>query len=275
VPKPSGLLTSREKEICGRVRELRNRAALSQQEFSNLLGLSRAQVAALEMPWSTLRYAVADRLCQKFNICQRWLATGADPLKGYVEIAAEIAVEIGPRELFSIAYDQRIQRTIDAKIKDDEILSRALAVSPSIAEKIREDRLYNLAQVWFSRIPPHLYQDYFGTLMAASSDFYHAHKKDIPLELQSPEIHKIPLIEPSLKHRTDAAMKDVPTLKGLLVELKRFAKIRGNKAKIARKFGVSEASVSEWLRGKKEPSGEITLRLLRWVNEGTKLKGEL
>jgi transcriptional regulator with XRE-family HTH domain len=42
---------------------------------------------------------------------------------------------------------------------------------------------------------------------------------------------------------------------------------RNQKAALAKWLGVSMSSVSNWLAGRKEPSGETTLRLLHWVEQ--------
>ena len=41
----------------------------------------------------------------------------------------------------------------------------------------------------------------------------------------------------------------------------------GAKSALAREFGVTPASVSEWLSGKSAPTAEATLHLLKWVEK--------
>lgn len=265
MPKPSGLINELEREICGRVREIRKRASLSQKEFANVLGLTRAQVAALDMTWYPLRYGAADRLCQRFNICQRWLATGLDPARGYVEIRPEIAIGIGARELFSAAYERNIAHSVKLAVRANEELERALASDPQAADKIRENQLYNLALMWFSRIPPHLYQAYFGALMAASSEFYQKHKREIPLQSQ------VRIVENNDKKdltQSASVVKYAPvkaTFPSFLARLNRATEETGKKSQLAEYLGAPAASVSRWLSGQREPGGEITLKMLRWV----------
>lgn len=54
-------------------------------------------------------------------------------------------------------------------------------------------------------------------------------------------------------------------LKDLLRRLALATVERGKKATLARFLDVAPARISEWIHGAKEPSGEVTLRLLEWV----------
>lgn len=53
----------------------------------------------------------------------------------------------------------------------------------------------------------------------------------------------------------------------LMERVKRKSSMPGAKADLARKLGVAPARISEWLSGAKEPGGDYTLRLLRWVSQ--------
>lgn len=51
----------------------------------------------------------------------------------------------------------------------------------------------------------------------------------------------------------------------LLEQVRSLTKPKGMKAKLARDLGVPKPRVSEWLAGKYQPSGEIALRIQKWV----------
>jgi len=53
----------------------------------------------------------------------------------------------------------------------------------------------------------------------------------------------------------------------LIEQVKRAASKPGAKVALARALDVAPARISEWLSGEKEPGGEYTLRLLRWVEQ--------
>lgn len=56
-----------------------------------------------------------------------------------------------------------------------------------------------------------------------------------------------------------------PLLPRLLKRLNQATAERGKKSLLAKQFGLPLASISQWLSGDREPSGETTLRLLEWV----------
>lgn len=53
----------------------------------------------------------------------------------------------------------------------------------------------------------------------------------------------------------------------LKARLNKATKGRGEKAELARFMKLPLANISQWLSGKREPGGENTLRLLRWVEQ--------
>lgn len=57
----------------------------------------------------------------------------------------------------------------------------------------------------------------------------------------------------------------VRDLQELRLRLKAATRGHGHKAALAKHLGVSPAQLSPWLSGKREPGGEMTLRLLAWV----------
>jgi transcriptional regulator with XRE-family HTH domain len=56
-------------------------------------------------------------------------------------------------------------------------------------------------------------------------------------------------------------------LKGLLKRLREATAERGMKVKLAGWMKVHPQSITDWITGRKEPSGETTLRLLQWVEQ--------
>jgi len=65
------------------------------------------------------------------------------------------------------------------------------------------------------------------------------------------------------ENRNTPAVKS--EMEKLLSDVRGMTTAKGRKAKLARDLGVSLSRISEWLSGKYEPGGEVTLRLLQWV----------
>jgi transcriptional regulator with XRE-family HTH domain len=58
----------------------------------------------------------------------------------------------------------------------------------------------------------------------------------------------------------------------LLARVRGLVSAKGMKAKLAATLGVPQSRLSEWLGGTCEPSGETTLRLLKWVEQQERQK---
>jgi transcriptional regulator with XRE-family HTH domain len=65
-----------------------------------------------------------------------------------------------------------------------------------------------------------------------------------------------------------ANLPDVKSpLAQLLERLNQATAVKGRKAELAKHLNAPRPCVSDWLSGKREPSGETTLRLLQWVEQ--------
>ncbi|HEX3719946.1 MAG TPA: helix-turn-helix transcriptional regulator [Verrucomicrobiae bacterium] len=69
---------------------------------------------------------------------------------------------------------------------------------------------------------------------------------------------------PNLTAKSNVSSMDSP-LVDLLARLERLTRRHGKKANVARYVGVAGPRISEWLNGTHEPGGDVTLRLLVWV----------
>ena len=59
-----------------RIKELRNAAGLTQQEFADRIGVKRNTVATYEMGRSTPSDSAITLICREFNVNETWLRTG-------------------------------------------------------------------------------------------------------------------------------------------------------------------------------------------------------
>jgi len=76
MPKESGLVSPREREIGRRVQRARERINWPQPAFAAELDISRDRLASVEYGRTPLRYADGYRLCAIFDISPEWLANG-------------------------------------------------------------------------------------------------------------------------------------------------------------------------------------------------------
>jgi hypothetical protein len=61
-------------------------------------------------------------------------------------------------------------------------------------------------------------------------------------------------------------VKTIPTMNALREALRKLLKQPGNRADLMKHLpGVPRESISRWLSGEREPGGDTTLQLLKWV----------
>lgn len=77
------------------------------------------------------------------------------------------------------------------------------------------------------------------------------------------------LTETETHGKVEGVKSQLPTL---LERLKKASEPAGQKTALAKFLGVPLASVSRWLSGEREPGGEITLQLLKWVEQQERQK---
>jgi transcriptional regulator with XRE-family HTH domain len=59
--------------------------------------------------------------------------------------------------------------------------------------------------------------------------------------------------------------RPTPELDRLFRRVRKASKARGARARLAIYIGVSPTTLSDWLSGRFEPGGEVTLSMLKWV----------
>lgn len=265
-------MNDQERAICRRLGILRKQLGWTQTEFAHAFDTKRDQLASVEYGRNPLRYWLADRVCERLDVCQQWLACGEDPMRGYVRLPLETGLEIKPKELFSAAWHRRVGHLVKREVKASEAMKQILANDPNAPDKILANRLYWLVGLATQHIPPELYHAYFDTLTAETSAFISSHAlQGTYLATGTPP--KAPQ-KNSLRNVSDyvnlASVK--PQMPNFLDRLKKMTAERGKKTALAKFLGVPLASVSQWLSGDREPGGERTLRMLRWVEQQERQK---
>ena len=79
----------------GRIKEIRNEASLSQEEFAKRLNISRGQVACYETGRRCLSNRTILDICDKFDINEEWLRTGNGVKKREKTESDELAYMMG------------------------------------------------------------------------------------------------------------------------------------------------------------------------------------
>lgn len=274
MPKPSSRIDDRQRAICKRLHEVRLRERLSQPHFGNVAGLTRNMVAAIETACTPVSYRTGRAVCQAFNLCQRWLAEGAEPYRGNVRIVPEIEAGISPRCLFSKAYEDWIGSRVESALRDAWTGSLGQAMYQEAGGTPQKSAAYYaglLQTIWFERLSIEQQQNLYGWLSGGAAMFLQQLDSGGPntaedmgsiMENIKKEING--LTEPSMRAKL---MPVKSQLDNLLAGLERLIKEQGKKTELAEYLGAPLASVSRWLSGKREPGRKITLKMLRWVEQ--------
>jgi transcriptional regulator with XRE-family HTH domain len=129
MPKESGRMNDREREIGQRVQRARERINWPQPAFAAELDISRDRPARIEYGRTPLRYPVAYRLCVVFDINPEWLANGTGEMTSSLMLPNLPMPEgLPPKATFTKIYDQfaagkpPVQRPSRKKDKEEDLI---------------------------------------------------------------------------------------------------------------------------------------------------------
>lgn len=278
-----------EHEICLRLRGIRLAQKWNQPDFAAEFGISRTRLASYEYGRAPVRYGLGSIVCRRFQISQRWLATGRAPMLIFSPVPIEIERKLQSRQLFSEAYQTALRPIVEEHLHGlaeklqcevSELDAKFAAVSNaqgSAADwKVLHAAISQFMVPMTLGIPPALQQDFYSAVTNAAVQFM-TRNEDLFDEYWSRERPAKPKGKQSLLCKkqnnplqgsggslTSSEMQ-IPSLPELLAELKTKTAKRGKKSELAAHLGVNLASLSLWLSGHREPGGEATLKLLKWV----------
>jgi transcriptional regulator with XRE-family HTH domain len=255
---------------------------LEQSDLAGMLGISRSRVASYEYAKAPIKYGLGNQFCSRFGINQRWFATGEPPMLPYFLISQAFASKLDTESLFSAVFDDYL----DAHLEQAELeLKRLVGDRAFYTGDFESGMLHNIARVgespseairfylvkqvlmYCSRLPEDLRVEYGNSLMEASEAFIKKHRRTIDKvfsSAQRPQLEKKDLTEASYQNTTENVKELLPNLRKKLNKLTQSA---GKKSELADFVEAPLASVSRWLSGDREPGGEVTLKLLKWVEQ--------
>ena len=298
-------LDKREIEICHRLKEFRREVSgLSRIVFAQKVGLDSSIIVRYEHARVALKYAHAWRLIRSYYISPEWLATGKggkwDRVAGITP--SPESLNLSGNVLFSKVFDRYLATEI-ASIKEGQT---ATIETPNADEmRVRHEYGFNKQlRDWLTEIPQDQMHSFVEMLRKAGISIFSETPKENPHVISQRKERLMEDLNMDVKIRlygysgwvpekNDAGsilgdkdcltvssefrntlpdMKLARTMKQLLEDVRRLAKPAGMKAQLAKYLEVPQARVSEWLGDKYEPSGEITLKLLQWVEQQERQK---
>jgi transcriptional regulator with XRE-family HTH domain len=264
----------RELAVAHRVKEIRQRNRFSQAQFASALQITRSQLANIESGRTALRFDLANKICLVTDTSLRWLANKKPPETPWIKPSwpSLEAMSLNASVLLTEAFDRWLAQELDPLY--DQILKRRLSSAPTTIGELVDPAK---ACLWLEG----------RSIRAVQTDQLHAQlneclslieDKDFDLVRSELQMHLSELTERVkggavqssglTKVHGSVNMSDVKTmLPDLLSRLAGATASKGMKTKLAEDLGETLASVSQWLSGKRKPSGETTLRLLHWVEQ--------
>lgn len=276
-----------ERAICSRVKTIREQIRWSQPDFAKQIRISRDQLAAIEVGRTPLRYDVAWRIHEEFGVSLNWL----DEEFGFADdtVASEIQFpRPGSPGLPSRALLSTVAKAVhDASAASGE-WSKVDAKSLSAVMTDGANRWLNLTYLeifsgeWIASVPPGQATALVDLLTATARKFIASFPPEPEQEIEKRANELIwrrlrianarkflfspkrPLTEVTELGKCQSVKLN---MENLLARLNRATSQTGMKSKLAKHMGVPLSNVSQWLSGKREPGGEITLKLLNWVEQ--------
>jgi transcriptional regulator with XRE-family HTH domain len=247
--------------------------------LAHVCGIDQAALVRLEIGRVPLKYGTAQRIIDQLRVNPLWLATGeGEKEAGFVELPSAKEIGVADMDLFSKVFDdllrpcfpvnpeRRIKPGSSQRLKAYDAILRD-TISRSLGERLEEifyhipvDDLqkFAVAIIGFAEKFKERYpKEQWDTLLSRKANF--------AVQTLNRQIFLGQGVDTLSENRKSADVKS--ELKGLLAKVRTLTKAKGAKTKLAAHIEVPPSRLSEWLAGKYEPSGESTLRLLRWVQE--------
>jgi transcriptional regulator with XRE-family HTH domain len=250
-------LSQIEKNIGARLREWREALLLPRAKVARKIKIGGERLASYEDGRAPLRFDVFLALWQTFKLNPEWLATGRLPREmAFISFESLIPIaSIEPGARFSEIFETTLRPILEgnANVRLLSVLNRAdEEVNALVASVKRGEDSKGEAQ---------------RSLKVKLLKLGIIEEGIILDTLALPKLTNDAILNPM---KTDGAS----LLLNLRKSLKKATARRGVKTKLARDFGVSQATVTEWINGPAKPSAENVLRLLHWLerNDGTQNK---
>jgi transcriptional regulator with XRE-family HTH domain len=268
-----------------RLAELRRDAQWSREELAFHVGRTAELIARVEWGRMPLRYTDAKEFLKAISygktmslsvirpINPLWLAEGMDPVVLDWPLVLPTTVELGVDVRSSFSHVIKLYRDLILKLVQDPISTRLpepwlRAYFEKWGKLSKEAHLLRLG----GAIVKHLFQSSAEALAPYSQpaqrilDEYHAALVEMHEPAPQANENKSSSVLTALTPQCNSSTVQTEIAK-MIQRLKKATEQRGQKASLARFMNVEPPRVSEWLSGGKEPSGDTTLRLLRWVEQ--------
>ncbi|HOQ47880.1 MAG TPA: helix-turn-helix transcriptional regulator [Bryobacteraceae bacterium] len=271
-------MRARELQIGGRIRRIREALRLSQAEFAEQLGITRQRLASYEEGRVAIRYDLALRLCRRFIVSEKWLATGLGDPRLLMDLRFDpVAAQIPVDSPYSKAFDDALSNRYEEVLRANSGGMR-IQIAPQDDPGFMDTLLKGSLAAWREALPPEQYATLCFGLWEEGQRLMRRRPllpwpEAIRQRAENSAQPSLSLAQGSVEKGLDIVSEydNIKNVKGLMTQLleriKRVTEQRGKKAALARHLGVPLPSVSQWLSGAREPGGEYALQMLKWVEQ--------
>lgn len=300
-------LDKRDVEICLRLKAAREALGLTQEACAAVIGIPKARLANYELCRAALKADAGFSFCRQCVVSERWLATGKGNTRGllFLEDRAE-AKQIVLGSSFSEAYFgflSDVAEDVAHQLGENFFSAEAMLSSPHLTFIFAKHATELLLMKWIDMVPAerrlYLFLDMIGGGMRRL-EWLERMGVSLPPKAQwgvdDPDrilTEKDPeQIAWSRKYaerfkpggKTDLTSNfDYPTADyvkipegiwpKMLAQLRKLLSQSGKKTQFARDLGVTRQTVHRWLNVEEaEPSGDLALRIQRWIQLEEKAK---
>jgi transcriptional regulator with XRE-family HTH domain len=273
-------ISKQDRDVAARVKEFRRGCKCTRAYLAAQIGVAGAAITRIELGRVPLRYELARQIFSILKINPLWAAIGKGEPNDYTPLPTSLELNVPENTAFSDVFATRLSKTFLNEKADSESQIALRHQRGKLAAKLIERH--------FVDVPDGKVGDFERAVDRFIIGWFSGNRENDPTRKLQRRIWYKELAT-SIQARMDAEkenanasrLTDTATygnltkvkaqLPSLLGRLNRATKESGKMSALADFLGkgtghkVPLASVSRWLSGKREPGGEITLKLLNWV----------
>jgi len=268
-------IPKKDREIAARIKEFREKWKCSRPQLAAHIGVESAVIVRIEAGRVPLKYGIARKIFSYLPINPYWAATGNGLCKGYVVLPEEKDLNVPSNSVFSDVFFSLLLPSFQDQNEDFQ--------EAMILRFGRGKMLAAMVKKAFRDAPDGHAGNLQRVLDKFIEDFLKNHPENDPKKLlrrqawyiNAEQFFKFPNAEQPYSDQNNLTKAESVGINSevksqlpvLLERVRKVSSASGKKTELANFLSVPLASVSRWLSGEREPGGEITLRLLKWVEQ--------
>jgi transcriptional regulator with XRE-family HTH domain len=272
-----------EIQTCTRIKLFRETTELPRRIFAKQASIDPSALARVELGRAPLKYGMAVRICDAFAVNPQWIASGDGRMDIGVALPRPASLGVSKSALFTEVFAAKLCESVQKKIqeleRDPRFMFGEMKTPVDAKGRVVTEALLRLdMREWLTAVPDAKFQELVNRIRYAAmplvydwdatpGDLEQIEPRRLEMEV---ERKKLLARKEELTTRDESVtlnlVKTIPTMNALREALRKLLKQPGNRADLMKHLpGVPRESISRWLSGEREPGGDTTLQLLKWV----------